>query len=417
MKLLIIAQEMPYPPNHGGRADSWRRLKALSQLGHSSFLVTWAYVGQGRSIDPQHVARLEEFSARTHVLPVDRSNAGLLRRLRHAWRWPSFIAARVLSSAEYAKVLASARHFAPDAMLMDGLQGYWLAQRLSTDLDLSLLYRAHNREADYLAQQRRSARTWRSRLGLIAATRGLSSVEEQAHRISELVLEISVDDLQYWERLGYRNGRWLPPLPDTEERSRATSPPDVDIAYIGSLWAPSNIQGLRWFLHQVWPLIRQAHPDATFLIGGSDPLREVIRLCEASPGVELLANVEDAHDVLSRGRVLINPVWMSSGVNIKSIDMLAAAAPVVTTSHGVVGMRAEMRAFFHIADDPQAFAAACNDAIAHSRAGAAGPRRPAPSLPGIDILDDLLRDFEQQLKAARPRDHRGGSAPRGRSRD
>ena len=41
MKLLVVCNEIPYPPNHGGRVDVWARLRAFRAAGVSIVLITW----------------------------------------------------------------------------------------------------------------------------------------------------------------------------------------------------------------------------------------------------------------------------------------------------------------------------------------------------------------------------------------
>ena len=40
-RLLFFAAEFPYPPVHGGRADTWQRLKAMVAAGARVQLVCW----------------------------------------------------------------------------------------------------------------------------------------------------------------------------------------------------------------------------------------------------------------------------------------------------------------------------------------------------------------------------------------
>ena len=43
------------------------------------------------------------------------------------------------------------------------------------------------------------------------------------------------------------------------------------LVFLGSLdWRP-NLEAVTWFLESVWPLVRQAVPEARFLLGGSNP--------------------------------------------------------------------------------------------------------------------------------------------------
>jgi hypothetical protein len=365
MKLFLVMQEHPYPPNRGGRADSWRRLCALHETGHRIFLTAFDYRKRGDAPDALALTMLKEQCEEVRLYPVDRSALGLIRRLPAILSLPSFAAARVLGKQEYAILLHDARHFDPDAIMLDGLHGAWAARKLASDLGKPLLYRSHNREFYYLKGQRALARSVRQKVGLWLATCHLKRQERDIHQISWKVFDISTDDLSYWQGQGFDNSVWLPPLIDPDLPEGDAKAVDVDIAWLGNLNNPNNMQGIRWFIGEVLPLLRAAMPDISVIIGGSRPTVAMIKLCKATPGITLIADTAQPAEVLHRGRILINPVKMSSGVNIKSIDMLSIGAPIVSTSAGVTGLPAEVRALFVVADDAPTFASACLHLLSH----------------------------------------------------
>jgi hypothetical protein len=389
MKLLIIAHEMPYPPTHGGTADMWRRIRALRALGHSLMVVAWAYRGRGQSLAPDHVRRLEAECEKVVILPVDQTPAGFARRLPRLTHLPSHAAARATSAVDLQSITDAAMRFEPDAVWLDGFQGIWLAEHLTRGLDRPLLYRSHNREYVYLTGQRRLARTWKAKLGLLLSTLHLKELERRIHSRAQTVFDISQDDLEAWRAEGFTNGVWLPPLLDDHEPSAAPAGPAVDVAYLGNLRTPNNVQGVLWFLDEVLPRLRQLKPDASVLIGGSTPT-EIVRQRCGEAGVELQADAPRPADVLGRGRVLINPVWMTSGVNLKMIDMVATGAPVVTTPPRVTGLPPSVASLFQQAADAEAFARACADSIVSAPADAEARRQAARRWFGQDALKAAL---------------------------
>lgn len=366
MRLVVVAQEMPYPPTHGLRVDIWRRLLGLRMLGHEVFLVTWDFVGAGRAINRSAIARIEQEVAMARVYSIPQTPSGFARRLPYLARMPSHAAARVLQAHPFTALLGEVREFRPDVVLLDGLLAAPTAERLADAVDRPLFYRAHNREYNYLSGQRRLARSTRARLGLFLAALHLRRFEEHMHRRAERVLDISYDDLQYWRSQGFENGFWLPPLIDPDIVSDARREPDVDIAYVGNLRTPNNVEGVLWLLREVLPLLRTKRPDFSVLIGGSSPVSEIRETVAASPGVTLLPDVSHPKDVLERGRVLVNPVFMSSGVNIKMLDMLAVGRPIVTTRQGATGLPTEARRLLIEAASAQSFADACFQSIENS---------------------------------------------------
>jgi len=100
------------------------------------------------------------------------------------------------------------------------------------------------------------------------------------------------------------------------------------LLFVGSGTAP-NVDGLRWFLADVWPQIRAARPDATLSIVG--------RVCgqlgvqAQLPGVSLLGRVPDLSPLYSNADVVISPLRAGSGLKIKLVEALAAGKAIVAS--------------------------------------------------------------------------------------
>ena len=56
MRILLVAHEVPYPPVHGGRMDTWNRIVALSRVGVSIDLVRWV----DEAVVCDHLDRIRE---------------------------------------------------------------------------------------------------------------------------------------------------------------------------------------------------------------------------------------------------------------------------------------------------------------------------------------------------------------------
>lgn len=100
------------------------------------------------------------------------------------------------------------------------------------------------------------------------------------------------------------------------------------LLFVGSGTAP-NVDGLRWFLADVWPRIRAERPDAILSVAG--------RVCDKlgaqaqQPGVSLLGRVPDLSALYSRADVVISPLRAGSGLKIKLVEALAAGKAIVAS--------------------------------------------------------------------------------------
>lgn len=372
MRITMICNELPFPPGHGGLVDVWRRLCALKSAGVRVQLVCWGG-GAAGALRPDHLDKVREIVEALYVFPFERTWSSRIKRTGRLWRLPWRVASRSLRPAEFHSLLEAQRTFDSQAVWLDALYGGEVARCLARELNLPLFYRSHNIEHRYTLDQARIARTARERLQW---TLSLFNLRRYEHRIlgeSSAFFDISVDDLKYWEKLGFTSGHWLPPLVDESFAERLSAPrkdsPQFDVGYLGNLFMPNNVQGLVWFLEKVAPQLLDARPGLRLFIAGSRPSDRIRAALAARPEVTLIENPPDAVSVLRDAEVLINPVFAGSGVNIKSVEMLFSPAELVSTPQGVAGLPDEVKRCFRISQDESGFASAVLDGLNSTAAG------------------------------------------------
>ena len=361
LRLVVVAQEFPYPPLHGGRADVWRRLCAMKMSGVQIALVCWYDDCPRSRPSAQDLAKVNEVAVLVEAMPVPRGLGAALRRIvRIAGGVPSHAAARMMDRPTSMRLVSRLAEFKPVAVLLESPYGGVFARDVCKHLDVPLYYRSHNIEHRYFAGQARAAAQWRDRLAWRLACIHLARFEQRLMQQAKISFDISADDLVYWRDKGVCNGTWLPPLPEPALHNMALvasgSPPAREVVYLGNLHAPNNVQALHWLVGEVMPIVWQRRPETQLTIGGSHPGAVVRTLVATHPQVQLLENVGDAPELLASATVLVNPARSGSGVNVKTLDMLMTDRVVVSTSQGVAGLVPQIKALCRIADSPAQFA-------------------------------------------------------------
>lgn len=360
LRLVVVAQEFPYPPNHGGRADVWRRLRALKSLGVSLALVCWYEDGLTQPTASEMAAVQAVVDTLVVVPKKGGAKRALIRLCRIAGGTPSHAAARIMDEGDFEQAAAKLDFFKPNAVLLDSPYGGVFASRFSRHLSLPLFYRSHNIEHKYFQGQAAAATGLRDRLAWRLACLHLHRFEKRMQQEAKISFDISADDLLFWQSQGLTNGVWLPPLPEAAlEQHQATPTPTVqarELAFLGNLHAPNNVRGLTWFVEEVMPIVRKTRPATVFTIAGARPGSVVKELVRQHPGLELVENVADVPGFLAASRVLANPVLTGSGVNVKTLDMLMTERPIVSTPQGVAGLTPEIQALCRVASSPAEFA-------------------------------------------------------------
>lgn len=132
--------------------------------------------------------------------------------------------------------------------------------------------------------------------------------------------------------------------------------------HIGSMnWSP-NIEGIEWFLDDVWPEMLKAHPSLTFTLAGhAIPGKLYHRKDEH---VNIIGEVPNVNDFMSQHDIMIVPLLSGSGIRIKIVEAMAMGKVVIATSVGAEGLAVESGKHLFIADTPDEFVAAVSKCIA-----------------------------------------------------
>jgi glycosyltransferase involved in cell wall biosynthesis len=150
----------------------------------------------------------------------------------------------------------------------------------------------------------------------------------------------------------------IPNAADVEYyQPRASDPPPDGrtILFFGLLSTVPNVDGIRFFVRDIWPRIAAQRPDARCRIIGARPHPSVLEL--ARPGVEVVGFVEDLRPHLSAAAALVVPLRVGSGTRLKIVEGMAMGKPIVSTTLGAEGIDAVPERDILIADDPADFAA------------------------------------------------------------
>jgi succinoglycan biosynthesis protein ExoO len=124
------------------------------------------------------------------------------------------------------------------------------------------------------------------------------------------------------------------------------------ILYVGG-YNGANIDGLRRFLIEVWPRVRSKRSQINLRVCG-----HVYRafLGECFESVTFAGHKESLESEYAEASVIINPVWIGTGLKIKTVEALARAKPLVTTTKGIEGLPESVLSSAWIADDDAGFA-------------------------------------------------------------
>lgn len=131
--------------------------------------------------------------------------------------------------------------------------------------------------------------------------------------------------------------------------------PGQRVLFIGSFRHFPNVTAYRFFLDEVWPLVKEECPEMTVtVVAGADPLQYVEM--PGDPRIRLLGFVADVRPLYQDANIVLAPTLVSAGTNVKVLEAMAMERAVVSTTSGCGGIPVEHGVHVWIADGAQAFA-------------------------------------------------------------
>jgi glycosyltransferase involved in cell wall biosynthesis len=353
MRILLIANKLPYPAKDGGSIATLNLAKSLAMLGHEVTLL--AMNTSKHFTDPAAIPRELKAVISFICIPVD-TDIKIRRLIRNFFfsKWP-YNAERFISK-EFEQALVNLL----DKEKFDIIQfeGLYLAPYLDTIRSYSkakVVMRAHNIEHEIwertITQQAGIRKFYLHHLAC-----RIRRMELQYLNHYDAIVPITSRDEEKLRKLGCRlPGHVLPMgidavdlVPDT---NRLEFP---SLFHIGALdWMP-NQEGLLWFFENVWGRILQKHPDLKFYLAGRNAPQKFISL--PYPNIQFMGEVDDAYQFITSKAVMIVPVFSGSGMRVKIVEGMALGKAIVTTSIGTEGIGTTHGENIFIADNPEDFA-------------------------------------------------------------
>lgn len=397
MKILYLCHRIPYPPDKGEKIRAFHQLRALASR-HEVDLFTLADV----SADMAHSASLREYCRQVTVVPL---NARLARvsalpflLTRQPLTIPYFRSAelqaqvgKALRERSYDRIFV---YCSAMAQYVESIEDIPMITDL-VDVD-SDKWRQYGEVASFpfSAIYRREARSLRAYERRICekSARVLVTTEREAALVRQLSETSRVDVIP----VGVDIDRFSPP--DVSAHSGKPA-----IVFTGVMNYFPNQEAVCFFARQVFPLIRRAIPDVTFVIVGRSPSRKVQEL-SGIEGVEVTGSVPDVRPFLTRAQVSVAPFSIAAGIQTKILEAMAAGLPVVATPKGSQGLAREVADLIEIGRTPEELAEKVvsllqNPVQARSQ-GLEGRRRVAVTYNWDRILREMVELVENPGAAA-----------------
>ena len=357
-RILWLSHFLPFPPIGGVRQRSFTLLKHLDKNTHEVRLAS--LVQPAMHATPTSIAEAEE-SLRQYVdvlTPTPLTSSPAIRRHRiaieAALRFRSY-ESLWLRSTEFRKVVESSFEYRPpDLTHFDTIGLCQFLGCLPRSAPAVLTH--HNIESQMLLRRSSTSGSVAGRAYFSLESRRLRQFESSvAGRFARHIVCSDLDAERLSEIIHADRIAVVPNGVDTEyftPNEMTIEEPD-SLVFVGGLsWYP-NASAVRYFLTEVWPLLKAKRRSLRFTIVGRHPPPWLMRAAAEDETINVTGFVPDMRPLVRRATVYICPIFDGGGTKVKMLDALALGKAIVAHPVACEGLNLVHGKNVMIADTPR----------------------------------------------------------------
>jgi glycosyltransferase involved in cell wall biosynthesis len=225
-----------------------------------------------------------------------------------------------------------------DVLVFDGLHPYAAFIELDHEGILPpVVYRAQNIEQDYFVFAANKTSNPLKKIIYEWQGRKMAQLEKTIIEKSKKVWAIANEDLVRLKNMTEKDNISLVPyglkfLKNKIFKSNNIHPQKVKLLFVGKLdWSP-NIDGLRWFLHEIWPFVD--HDKLELKIAGEGDFNWADAFY-SFPSLRILGAVNDLTSLYEETDYCIVPIRYGHGEKVKVVESISNGVPIISTPLGV----------------------------------------------------------------------------------
>ena len=356
MRTLFVSM-MSYPPIEGAFLRNWQNINIMSKLGPLAVFSIFNRENNYQETENKNIEIWHHYNIATHSL--------LLKKLELRWQW-----LHQYGMTCYSPYLSSAAKeldeliikFKPDIVVLEQI---WLYPYLKVIKrhNCSFIFDNHNIEAPLYEDTKTSGKGFRAWFRKNVHVSQVKSHEMELINRANQVWLCSEDDNRIIQDLygpisnSYviPNGVNVADYNDVRLKQfnlpEELCPSKHNILFLGNFLYGPNIQAAELLIMEIYPGIKQIHPDCRLLLAGRGPTEFMQEAAQKDPNIIVTGEIPDIRPYLAAASVMVVPLYKGGGTRFKILEAFAAGCPVVSTSKGAEGLNVEDSKHLLIAND------------------------------------------------------------------
>ena len=347
MNILQICSKPPFPKKDGYALAVNHISDALINKGHKLKVMAISTPKHDAKDIPSQYLSNTDFE---HIF-ID-TNVKILPAFQSLFSKSSYNTNRFYSNSFAKRLKELIKENSFDIVLLEGLYVCPYFEMISKNSNAKIVLRAHNIESDIWKGLAKQTNNFLKKCYLNLLQKKLSNYEKAIVLKMDGIICISEKDANWMKKQSAKDISTIPFAIDAE--SETNSPAEKNtLFHIGSMDWMSNLNGIKWFLDKVFPLINQQKKEVILHLAGSSMPNYFNNF--SNENIVIDGEVENAKSFMKKYNLMIVPLWSGSGIRIKILEAMALGKTIISTSIGASGIHYADNKNILIADTTEEF--------------------------------------------------------------
>ncbi|MBI3503131.1 MAG: glycosyltransferase family 4 protein [Bacteroidetes bacterium] len=397
MRILQLCNKFVYPAKDGGAIAVINLTKSFSLQGCD--VTVLAMNTSKHKFDLKNLP--EEIKKLADWIAIDVDNE--IKKFPALWNLlqnRSYNIQRFISSQYNDKLIELLHQKEFDIIQLEGLYLSPYVESIRAFSETKIVMRSHNIEHEIWERIAENEKSFLKKWYLKILARQLKKYEIERLNKYDMITSVTERDAEKLKSFGCELPMHICPAPydETVLKPDKTKMEFPSVFFIGALdWLP-NVEGLKWFLENVWEKVYHQFPDLKFYIAGRNAKKFSV---DAKKNIVMVGEVENAYNFMNSKGIMIVPLLSGSGIRVKIIEGMALGKTIISTSLGAEGIPCKDGQNILIADTPETFAekiSKCiNETMFFSIIGDNAQQFARQRFSSHEVTNKLLEFFKQNL--------------------